>query len=128
MSRAGSSVRAGFEGGQMPLIRRLPKRGFSNAMHRKVYLPVNLGALDQFEEGATVDLEVIQKAGLANGTADGIKILANGELTKKLNVTAHKFSAAARSAIEKLGGTCTALEAGKEASEEVAQPEEGSEA
>ncbi len=121
-ARSGSSTRAGFEGGQMPLIRRLPKRGFSNAMHRREYIAVNLSSLEQFEDGANVDVAAIEAAGLANGNADGIKILARGELTKKLNVTAHRFSGAAREAIEKLGGTCTLVRAEEApASEEAAE-------
>ena len=110
-SRAGSSTRATFEGGQIPYIRRLPKRGFSNARTRVAYLPVNLSDLDKhFEEGATVDVEAIKAAGLANGH-DPVKVLAKGKLEKKLSVTAHQFSASARAAIEAAGGSCTALNA-----------------
>jgi large subunit ribosomal protein L15 len=110
-SRAGSSTRATFEGGQIPYIRRLPKRGFSNARTRVAYLPVNLSDLEKhFEEGATVDVEAIKAAGLANGH-DLVKVLAKGKLEKKLSVTAHQFSASARAAIEAAGGTWTALNA-----------------
>src|SRR5512137_1827161 len=73
-ARSGSSIRVGFEGGQMPLIRRLPKRGFNNARHAIRYLPVNLEALNEFEDGARVDEQAIRNAGLANGRADGVKI------------------------------------------------------
>src|SRR5438045_9222429 len=74
-ARSGSSIRIGFEGGQMPLIRRIPKRGFNNARHTTAYVPVNLESLNQFDNGARVDVAAIQKAGLANGRADGIEIL-----------------------------------------------------
>ncbi len=110
-SRAGSSTRATFEGGQIPYIRRLPKRGFSNARTHVAYLPVNLSDLERhFEEGATVDVEAIKAAGLANGH-NLIKVLAKGKLEKKLSVTAHGFSASAKAAIEAAGGSCTALNA-----------------
>jgi large subunit ribosomal protein L15 len=105
-ARSGSSIRPGFEGGQMPLIRRIPKRGFSNARHRTVYIPVNLESLNQFEEGAAVDETSLRAVGAANGKGAGIKILGKGELKKKVNVTAHAFSAAARAKIEALGGAC----------------------
>src|SRR2546425_4087864 len=82
-ARSGSSVRIGFEGGQMPLIRRIPKRGFSNARHKTRYIPVNLGALNQFDDGAQVDEPALRAVGLANGRASGIKILGAGELKKK---------------------------------------------
>src|SRR5438552_2840432 len=105
-ARSGSSIRIGFEGGQMPLIRRIPKRGFNNARHTTRYLPVNLEDLNQFDNGARVDVEALRKAGLANGKAAGIKILGNGDLSKKLTVTAHAFSASAKSKIEAKGGAC----------------------
>jgi large subunit ribosomal protein L15 len=108
-ARSGSSIRIGFEGGQMPLIRRIPKRGFNNARHTTRYLPVNLEALNQFEEGARVDAEVLRKAGLANGRGAGIKILGDGELSKKLIVNAHAFSASAKSKIEAKGGRCEVI-------------------
>jgi len=111
-SRAGSSTRATFEGGQIPYIRRLPKRGFSNARTRDAYLPVNLSDLEKhFDEGATIDVEAIKAAGLANGH-DPVKVLAKGKLEKKLSITAHKFSATAKAAIEAAGGSCTALNVG----------------
>lgn len=105
-ARSGSSIRIGFEGGQMPLIRRIPKRGFNNARHRTSYLPVNLEDLNQFGEGTKVDVVLMRAHGLANGRTDGIKILGRGELTKKLTVNADAFSASARAKIEALGGTC----------------------
>lgn len=105
-ARSGGSIRIGFEGGQMPLIRRIPKRGFSNVRFGTRYQPVNIQDLNSFEEGARVDAEAIRAAGLANGRADGIKVLGQGELQKKLTVCAHAFSASARSKIEAAGGTC----------------------
>ena len=105
-ARSGSSIRVGFEGGQMPLIRRIPKRGFNNARFATRYLPVNLEALNRFEDGERVDETVLRRAGLANGQSAGIKILGDGELTKKLTVCAHAFSASAKTKIESRGGTC----------------------
>ena len=105
-ARSGSSIRIGFEGGQMPLIRRIPKRGFNNARHTTRYLPVNLEALNRFDDGARVDAAALTAAGLANGRSSGIKILGDGELSKKLTVSAHAFSASARAKIEAKGGTC----------------------
>lgn len=106
-ARSGSSIRPGFEGGQMPLIRRIPKRGFNNVNYGTRYRAVNLDDLNRFEEGARVDVETLKKAGLFNGKADGIKILGTGELTKKkLTVAAHAFSATAKAKIEALGGVC----------------------
>ena len=90
----------------MPLYRRIPKRGFNNTLHAVVYLPVNLSALDKFEDGSRVDEAMLRKAGLANGRAEGIKILGKGELAKKLTVCAHAFSASARAKIEAKGGSC----------------------
>lgn len=105
-ARSGSSIRIGFEGGQMPLIRRIPKRGFNNARHATIYIPVNLDTLNHFEDGARVDEAALRAVGLANGRAEGIKILGRGELTRKLTVAAHAFSASARARIEALGGSC----------------------
>jgi large subunit ribosomal protein L15 len=110
-ARSGSSIRIGFEGGQMPLIRRIPKRGFNNARHTTRYLPVNLDALNQFEDGTEVNEAVLREKGLANGRAHGIKILGTGDLKKKLTVRAHAFSAAARAKIESLGGACQLVSA-----------------
>jgi large subunit ribosomal protein L15 len=110
-ARSGSSIRPGFEGGQMPLIRRIPKRGFNNARFRTTYIPVNVGTLNGFDAGARVDEAVLRQAGLANGAADGIKILGDGELTKRLTVAAHAFSASAKAKIEAQGGTCEIIAA-----------------
>lgn len=89
----------------MPLIRRLPKRGFNNARFATRYIPVNVGDLNRFDDGSRVDEELLRQSGLANGRADGIKILGDGELTRKLTVCAHAFSAAAKAKIEQAGGT-----------------------
>ena len=105
-SRSGSSTRPGFEGGQLPLARRLPKRGFNNKKFATVYIPVNLESLNQFDDRATVDEAVLRAAGLVNGRGDGVKILGQGELEKKLTVKAAAFSASARAAIEGKGGSC----------------------
>jgi large subunit ribosomal protein L15 len=105
-ARSGSSIRIGFEGGQMPLIRRIPKRGFNNARHGTTYIPVNVEALNRFDEGARVDEAALRAVGLANGKGDGVKILGDGELSKKLTVSVHAFSASARAKIEAKGGTC----------------------
>ncbi|MDI6774717.1 MAG: 50S ribosomal protein L15 [Verrucomicrobiota bacterium] len=105
LSRKGSHRRAGFEGGQMRLIRRLPKRGFKSA-DRKAYLPVNVGALALFDEGAEVTPDTLRAAGLARGRDARIKVLGDGELKKKLCVKAHAFSAGAKSKIEAAGGQC----------------------
>lgn len=104
-ARSGGSIRLGFEGGQMPLIRRLPKRGFNNAAFKTVYGIVNLADLNDFEDGAEVNEQVLREVGLIRGTIDGLKVLGNGELTKKVNITADKFSATAKEKIEKAGGT-----------------------
>lgn len=93
----------------MPLIRRMPKRGFNNANHTIRYMPVNLDALNRFENGSVVDAEAIQKAGLASGPVKRIKILGNGELKNKLTVRAHAFSATAKTKIEGAGGTCEVI-------------------
>src|SRR5260221_13588589 len=108
-ARSGSSIRIGFEGGQMPLIRRIPKRGFNNTRHATRYIPVNLEWLNDFEEGAQVDEAAMRGRGLANGPGHGVKILGTGELKKKLNVQAHAFSASAKAKIEKLGGSCQVI-------------------
>ena len=90
----------------MPLIRRLPKRGFNNARHAINYVPVNLADLNKFESGSTVDAAALRKAGLANGPVKRIKILGNGKLEQKLTVLAHAFSASAKAKIEEAGGSC----------------------
>jgi len=105
-ARSGSSIRIGFEGGQMPLIRRIPKRGFNNARFTTQYIPVNVGDLNQFDDGARVDETALRAIGLANGRGAGIKILGTGELSKKLTVAANAFSASAKTKIEAKGGAC----------------------
>ena len=104
-ARSGGSIRPGFEGGQMPLIRRLPKRGFNNASFKVNYAIVNLGELNSFESGSRVDEEALRKHGLIRGRFAGLKVLARGELTKSLTVEADKFSEAARQRIEQAGGS-----------------------
>ncbi len=96
--------RPGFEGGQMPLFRRLPKRGFKNINHKNI-VGINVSALDVFEDGAVVDVQALKDQGLIKKELDGVKILGNGEITKKLTVKANAFSAAAKEKIEALGGT-----------------------
>jgi large subunit ribosomal protein L15 len=105
MARKGHKRKIGFEGGQIPLIRRLPKVGFKNPT-RKVFAPVNLTDLARFDEGSEVTVEMLKAAGLANGHFDGIKILGNGALDKKLTVKADAFSKSAREKIEAAGGVC----------------------
>ncbi len=105
-SRSGSSTRPGFEGGQLPLARRLPKRGFNNKPFSIEFIPVNLDSLNHFDDGSSVDENALREAGLVNGRGDGVKILARGELDKKLTVKATAFSAAAKAAIEGKGGVC----------------------
>lgn len=107
-ARSGGGVKPGFEGGQMPLQRRLPKRGFVS-LNRKEYVLVNLRDLDSFESGSIVDLEALGKAGLLSKIKDGVKILADGELTKSLTVQAHKFSKTAVAKIEAAGGKAEVL-------------------
>ena len=102
-ARSGGGVRPGFEGGQMPLQRRIPKRGFNNIFATK-YVAINVEVLNKFEDGAVVDEAAIVEAGLVKKTYDGIKILGRGELTKKLNVTAAAYSASAKQKIEEAGG------------------------
>ena len=108
-ARSGSSIRIGFEGGQMPLIRRIPKRGFNNARHTIRYVAVNLESLNQFDNGTKVDVAALQAAGLANGPVKRVKILGDGDLTRKLTITAHAFSASAKAKIEAKGGTCEVI-------------------
>ncbi len=108
-ARSGSSIRIGFEGGQMPLIRRMPKRGFNNARFTVRFVAVNLKSLNSFENGAVVDEVALRSLGLANGPVKLIKILGTGQLEKKLTVSAHAFSATARAKIESLGGVCNLI-------------------
>lgn len=102
-ARSGGGVKAGFEGGQMPMHRRLPKRGF-RPLEKKVYALVNLGDLEAFEAGSVIDLEALGKTGLVKRLLDGVKILGDGELSKAVTVRAHKFSKSAVAKIEAAGG------------------------
>ncbi len=109
-SRSGFAHRPGFEGGQMPLHRRIPKRGFSNQPFRKEFATVNLGRLEVFEAGTIVTPELLVKQGIVKQLRDGLKVLADGELTKALTVHAHRFSAKAKERIAGLGGKAEVLE------------------
>ena len=100
--------RPGFEGGQMPLYRRLPKRGFK-CRNSKTIVGINLSALERFDNGADVTVDTLIESGIVKNPKDGVKILGNGELTKKLNVKANAFSASAKEKIEALGGTCEVI-------------------
>ncbi|MFG6117271.1 large subunit ribosomal protein L15 [Thalassobacillus cyri] len=102
-ARSGGGTRPGFEGGQMPLFQRLPKRGFTN-IHRKEFAIVNLDALNRFDEGTEVTPELLLETGVVSKEKAGIKVLGNGSIEKKLTVKAHKFSASAKEAIEAAGG------------------------
>ena len=110
-ARSGGSIRLGFEGGQMPLIRRLPKRGFNNAAFKTVYATVNLSSLNIFEDGAIVDEAALLAKGLIRGTYDGVKILGSGVLTRKITVKADKISASAAEKIQNAGGGFEAVSA-----------------
>jgi len=107
-ARTGFAIK-GFEGGQMPLHRRLPKRGFTN-IFKKDYAVVNVSDLERFDSGASVDEATLRQAGLVKGSHDGVKVLGDGELSKKLSVSATKFSKSAREIIEKAGGTCQEIQ------------------
>ena len=102
-ARSGGGVRPGFEGGQMPLYRRLPKRGFTN-IFAKQYVTINVSDLERFEDGTEVTAELLKETGVVSKVLDGIKVLGRGELTKKLTVKVAKFSASASEKIEKAGG------------------------
>lgn len=102
-SRSGGGTRPGFEGGQMPLMRRIPKRGFTN-IFKKQYAIVNVADLNDFEEGAVITPELLKATGLIKNVRDGVRILGNGELTTKVDVSAHYFSEAAKAKIEAAGG------------------------
>ena len=104
-ARSGGGVRPGFEGGQIPLYRKLPKRGFKNRF-AKEYTTVNISALERFEDGAVVDLDLLANAGLAHKADDGLKVLGNGNVDKKFTVRAAAFTAAAKEKIEAAGGKC----------------------
>lgn len=107
-ARSGGSIKAGFEGGQMPLQRRVPKRGF-RPLEKTVYAVINLRDLELFDAGSVIDLDDYGLAGLVNDLQDGIKILGDGDLSKPLTVKAHKFSKSAQEKIEKAGGTVEVL-------------------
>ena len=102
-ARSGGGVRPGFEGGQMPLQRRLPKRGFNNIFATK-YVTIKVSDLEKFEAGATVDAQALLDAGIISKTLDGVKVLGNGELTKAVNVKVAAYTASAKEKIEKAGG------------------------
>ena len=103
-ARSGGGVRPGFEGGQLPLYRKLPKRGFNNYRFGKKYAVVNIGLLNKFNDGDVVDSAALLNAGMIDSVMDGVKVLAEGELTKKLTVKAKVFSASAKEKIEAVGG------------------------
>ncbi len=107
-ARSGHKHKAGFEGGQMRLARRLPKRGFTSP-NRVAYIPINVEWLARFDDGAEVTPEILKNSGLAKGSGDGVKILGSGDLKKKLRVKAHAFSASARAKIEAAGGACEVI-------------------
>ena len=100
--------RPGFEGGQMPLYRRIPKRGFTCPSHKDI-VGINLSVLDRFEDGAVVDIDALIETGIVRNPKDGVKILGNGEITKKLTVKANAFSASAKEKIEAVGGTAEVM-------------------
>ncbi|MGN0556734.1 MAG: 50S ribosomal protein L15 [Acutalibacteraceae bacterium] len=102
-ARSGGKIRPGFEGGQMPLARRVPKRGFNNIFAKKI-VSVNVSDLQKFEDGATVDAKALVEKGLVKNRFDAVKVLGNGEITKKLNVSVNAYSAAAKEKIEAAGG------------------------
>lgn len=107
-ARSGGGVRPGFEGGQMPLYRRIPKRGFTNRNSKDI-VGINVDALERFDNGTTVTVDTLMEAGVVKNPRDGVKILGNGELTKKLDVKVNAFSAGAKEKIEALGGTCEVI-------------------
>lgn len=107
-ARSGGSIRLGFEGGQMPLIRRMPKRGFNNNAFKVRYAPVNLGELEKLSADM-IDEKVLREAGVVNGAWDGVKILGGGTLTRKVNVAVCAISTSAKAKIEQLGGTVKLL-------------------
>src|SRR5476651_991170 len=121
-ARSGGSLRLGFEGGQMPLIRRLPKRGFNNAAFHKNYAIVNLSDLSAFKEGTVVNEQLLRDSKLIRGHGAGLKILGGGELKHGLTIEADKISASAREKIEKVGGTVTLREKPARGPRVAAQP------
>ena len=108
-ARSGGTIRHGFEGGQMPLLRRIPKRGFNNAAFKTRFAPVNIGDLNTFADGTEINENTLREAGLVNGRWDGVKILAKGNLQKKLIIVANAFSKSAREKILQAGGTAQIL-------------------
>ena len=109
-SRSGDLPRIGFEGGQMPLFRRMPKRGFTNARFKKHYTLVNIESLEAFDAGEVVDLKAVLDKGLSRKTGEMLKVLGQGELSKELTIKAHKFSKSAQSKIESAGGTVEVID------------------
>ena len=107
-SRSGASMRPGFEGGQMPLIRRIPKRGFTN-IFKKEFSVVNVGDLNEFRKGTKVDLQKMVESGLVKKLKAGVKVLGTGKLDKALHVVAHQFSKTAQEKIQAAGGTCEVI-------------------
>ena len=103
-ARSGGGVRPGFEGGQLPLFKRLPQRGFTNAMFKKEYATINVSDLEKFDNGAVITPELLKEMGILKKQLSGVKVLGNGELTKKITVKAHKFSKSAVEKIEAQGG------------------------
>src|SRR3954465_10832061 len=122
-ARSGGSIRLGFEGGQMPLIRRLPKRGFNNARFHKTYAVINLDALNAFEKGTTINEQMLRESKLIRGNVAGLKILGDGELKHALTIEADKVSASARAKIEGAGGKVTLREQKKIDGPRFAKPE-----
>lgn len=107
-ARSGGGTRPGFEGGQMPLYRRIPKRGFTN-INSKDIVGINVSALERFDDGVEVTVETLVESGVVSNPRDGVKILGNGELTKKLTVKVNAFSASAKEKIEAAGGSCEVI-------------------
>jgi len=110
-ARSGGSLRLGFEGGQMPLIRRIPKRGFNNAAFKVTYAPVNLAELEKHFEAGSIDETGLREKGLVNGNWDGVKILGDGDVTKKFALKVNAISASAKEKLEKAGGSVELLSA-----------------
>lgn len=121
-ARSGGSIRLGFEGGQMPLIRRIPKRGFNNAAFKVNYAPVNVEDLEKLDVSGVIDEAALRKAGLVNGPCAGVKILGNGELKKKISVKVNAISAGAKAKIEKAGGEVSLMEAVKPVEKTAGKP------
>lgn len=118
-ARSGGSIRIGFEGGQMPLYRRLPKRGFNNAAFKTVYGIINLDTLEkEFEDGALINEQILRDRGILRGRFDGVKILGRGEVTKRFNCEVHHITTSAREKIEKAGGSVLLLSSAKSKTEE----------